>query len=342
MWLFLGTELLMFGGLFCVYASLRGNYPEVFDWGAARLDRTYGFLNTVVLILSSFTMALAVRAAQSNQQRQLVLFLSLTLVCGVDFMAVKYVEYSHKFHEGLVWGRGFRGGHEAPAEIAPEELPPGDAARGRDQFAATCAACHGRGAEGMEKLGPALRDSPFVAGLDEPGLVAFLRVGRSMDDPLNKTGVLMPARGGNPMLKDGDLANIAAYLGTLQSGGEGARRDEARAVVAAAEPPPEEDPIFRSVLPVAAAGPIGLAVPVSRVEGPPPPKASLFFAIYFCMTGLHGIHVLVGLGLIAWLRARAVRGEFGSHYFTPVDLGGLYWHLVDMIWIFLFPLFYLI
>jgi cytochrome c oxidase subunit III len=60
------------------------------------------------------------------------------------------------------------------------------------------------------------------------------------------------------------------------------------------------------------------------------------------MTGLHGIHVLVGMGLIAWVLFRAWGGEFGPAYFAPVDLVGLYWHLVDLIWIFLFPLLYLI
>ena len=60
------------------------------------------------------------------------------------------------------------------------------------------------------------------------------------------------------------------------------------------------------------------------------------------MTGLHALHVIVGMGVIVWLLIASLRGRFGSHYFTPVDLGGLYWHLVDVIWIFLFPLLYLI
>ena len=67
-----------------------------------------------------------------------------------------------------------------------------------------------------------------------------------------------------------------------------------------------------------------------------------FFSIYFMMTGLHGVHVVVGMGLIAWIFFRSTRNEFGPTYFTPVDLVGLYWHLVDLIWIFLFPLLYLI
>ena len=73
-----------------------------------------------------------------------------------------------------------------------------------------------------------------------------------------------------------------------------------------------------------------------------PVNTHLFFAIYFAMTGLHGFHVVVGMGVIGWLILRATKGEFGPKYFTPVDLGGLYWHIVDLIWIFLFPLFYLI
>ena len=73
-----------------------------------------------------------------------------------------------------------------------------------------------------------------------------------------------------------------------------------------------------------------------------PRLIATYFSIYFCLTGLHGIHVLVGMGLIGWILLRARRGEFGPDYFTPVDLVGLYWHLVDLIWIFLFPLLYLI
>jgi cytochrome c oxidase subunit 3 len=75
---------------------------------------------------------------------------------------------------------------------------------------------------------------------------------------------------------------------------------------------------------------------------PAPDHVSIFFGIYFCMTGLHGIHILVGIGLISWLLVRSFRGEFTDGYFTPVDLVGLYWHIVDLVWIYLFPLLYLI
>ena len=73
-----------------------------------------------------------------------------------------------------------------------------------------------------------------------------------------------------------------------------------------------------------------------------PDNAHLFFGFYFLMTGLHAVHVLVGLVVILMLILRSVWGHFGSAYLTPIDLGGLYWHIVDLIWIFLFPLFYLI
>ena len=112
-----------------------------------------------------------------------------------------------------------------------------------------------------------------------------------------------------------------------------------------------------AVLPPAAADP-GLAHPTGtvdhamadvpaplpdpRTDPNRPPNAHIFFGIYFCMTGLHGFHVLAGMALMLWLMVRAMRGHFGPNYFTPVDLGGLYWHVVDLIWIFLFPLLYLI
>ena len=73
-----------------------------------------------------------------------------------------------------------------------------------------------------------------------------------------------------------------------------------------------------------------------------PKNVGIFFSIYFLMTGLHAVHVIAGMIVIGWILRRSLRGDFGSHYFGPVDYVGLYWHLVDMIWIYLFPLLYLI
>ncbi len=117
--------------------------------------------------------------------------------------------------------------------------------------------------------------------------------------------------------------------------------------------------VEQSLVPRASTGPAGLgndwaahetsrfSAAVRRDEapesvGPEPANTHIFFGIYFLMTGLHGIHVLGGMGLIAWCWFRNRRGDFGPEYFTPVDFVGLYWHIVDLIWIFLFPLLYLI
>jgi cytochrome c oxidase subunit 3 len=196
MWVFLVTEILFFGGLFCAYAVYRANHPEVFAYAHGYLDTSLGAINTAVLIFSSLTMAWGVRCAQLGQRRGLLLCLVVTLACAFGFLGIKSVEYRHKWHDGLLWGQNFQ-----PAETAHHS---------------------------------------------------------------------------------GD-ANVAR-----------------------------------------------------------PPNAHIFFGIYFCMTGLHGIHVLVGMGLLGWLIRGAVLGRFGPAYFTPVDLVGLYWHLVDLIWIYLFPLLYLI
>jgi cytochrome c oxidase subunit 3 len=73
-----------------------------------------------------------------------------------------------------------------------------------------------------------------------------------------------------------------------------------------------------------------------------PPQTELFFSLYFCMTGLHALHMIIGIGLLLWLLRRAQRGDFTPRYNTPVDMVGLYWHFVDVVWIFLFPLLYLL
>jgi cytochrome c oxidase subunit III len=90
--------------------------------------------------------------------------------------------------------------------------------------------------------------------------------------------------------------------------------------------------------PEAAAAAAGLTAP----EAPCTNGYATFFSFYFMMTGLHGIHILGGIVVLTWILLRARRGEFSGAYYTPVDLVGLYWHLVDLIWIYLFPLYYLI
>ena len=196
MWLFLATEVLLFGGLFVGFGLMQARYPQEFIEAHEHLQRPLGSLNTVVLLISSFTMVMAVQAAQRSQKKKLIVFLLLTILCACIFLGVKYFEYSHKFEEHLLPPRWY---HAQPGDTVHD-----------------------------------------------------------------------PSTGG-----------ISHGYGT-------------------------------------------------------------FFAFYFMMTGLHGFHILVGIILLSWLVVRANRGEFSKNYFTPVDLVGLYWHLVDMIWIYLFPLFYLI
>ncbi len=185
-WLFLVTEILFFGGLFVAFFIFRSWYFSSFVEAHHHLDKVMGAVNTVVLIFSSFTMAMAVRSAQANEKGKTVGLLAVTLLCAGAFLVIKYLEYSHKIHDGLLPGKWF------------------------------------------------------------------------------------------------------------------------------------------------------------SAQGFTTPHPGIFFAIYFVMTGIHGLHVVIGMGLILWVLLRAQNGEFSSRYYAPVEGVGLYWHLVDLIWIYLFPLLYLV
>jgi cytochrome c oxidase subunit 3 len=373
MWLFLATEVLLFGGLFCAYAVFRGNHPEVFAWGSQFLDMKFGAVNTVVLIFSSVTMAAAVTFVQRDRRWPVIVAMGLTFLCGVIFMAIKSVEYEHKFHDNLVWGLAF---YDAPhdTEAAQGAGPAatrveGDPVVGKQLWDKTCRSCHGLTGEGITGQGKDIRGSEFIQQRTDVELVDFIKIGRMPFDPLNTTGVQMPPRGGNPLLKDADLYDIAAFIrsflvpiapdgdgGGVQpqatsDDGEAEREAAPRwaAVAADAGRPAQGFWIPRSSIPDASSGPSGVDLtslegPGAAPEdaGPRPANAHLFFGFYFAMTGLHAVHVLAGMGLIAWLMFRTVFGHFGRAYFTPIALGGLYWHVVALIWLFLFPLFYLI
>lgn len=192
MWLFLATELLLFSGLLCAYAVMRMFYPESFS-GASQyyLDWRVGAVNTAILLISSFTVAMGVHNARHNQQGWLRINLVISILCGLLFLALKLgLEYWPKIQKGEVPG----------------------------------------------------------------GLFTF--------------------------------AGNEHYI------------------------PTDYDPIFLS--------------------------------IYWTSTAIHGLHVLVGAGLLGWVLWRAIKGKIGPNYYTPMENVGLYWHIVDLIWIFLFPLLYLV
>jgi len=336
MWLFLATEVLLFGGLFCAYAVWRGNHPELFKYGSQFLDTTWGAINTCVLILSSLTMAWAVTAAQQGKQGVLKVMLILTLLGAVGFLAIKYVEYSHKFHEGFFPGlrfyqtppehSSFWGGHHDDFGPGVHEDHQGEAAHDGHDHAAGASSEHPAADSTHAAASPSSR-LPHTPGANDTAATA----------PVSTTA---PATGD----MTGDMTGATA----------------APTVAGVVDPnvPTVELPQF----PQANVGPSGLASDAELVEKPfalgerhtvaaahplrdaehRPLNAHKFFDIYFMMTGLHGIHVVIGMIVIIWLLVGAFRGKFTAEYFTPVDLGGLYWHIVDLIWIFLFPLFYLI
>lgn len=186
MWLFLATEILLFGGLFVCFALYRWMYLKEFENASHELAWGWGGINTLVLLFSSFTAAMAVEAAQKGQNKKVVRYILVTIVCALGFLAIKYIEYSGKYHHGLF---------------------------------------------------------PGTAHWNSP----------------------------------------------------------------------EFNEAYKT-----------------------------FFGLYFCMTGLHALHVIIGMGLLTWPLLLARKNRFSPDYYTPVEVGALYWHLVDLIWIYLFPLLYLV
>jgi len=288
MWLFLVTEILLFGGLFCAYAVYRANHPDIFLFAHTFLDKTLGGVNTIVLLFSSFTMAWAVRAAQLGQRRLLAALLLVTLVCGFGFLGIKAIEYNEKWKHGLLWGENFD----------YENLQHG--------------AGHG------EEHGAAQSTVPGTDADADHGAPATVA-----EDPVADEHAAAEGAG------DAHAAEELAEA-TPRAPAEGYR-----------------EAAIRSNLAESALAPPGLNAAVAQhVEHGTaediPRNVHIFFGIYFVMTGLHGLHVIAGMVLIGWLLLRSLRGDFGTRNFSAVDLGGLYWHLVDLIWIFLFPLLYLI
>jgi len=266
MWVFLGTEILMFGGLFCAYAVYRHMHPLVFEFAANKyLDTTLGALNTVILITSSLTMAWGVRAAQLSQKRLLVACLIFTLMGAMGFLVVKAVEYHHKWDE-MVWIGKW---NQYNAEY-----------------------------KGVKDYDTNIPPKTTVVSLEPL--------------PVDPRLAVPDGNAGTP-----NEAKIKPHF-----------MIDAHLIGAMTEPP------------VAAKAPRELRL--QDLSDSDRQRISTFFSCYFLMTGLHGIHVLVGMCLITWILVRSLKNEFSEQYFTPVDLVGLYWHLVDLIWIFLFPLLYLI
>src|SRR5436190_2118911 len=252
MWFFLAQEIMFFGGLFTAYLVYRSKFPMAFAAGSNHLDAFWGGFNTLVLIVSSLTMALTVFYAQkSNRTLQLVLIV-LTMIFGATFLGVKAIEYTDKYNHGLVPVAGWN-----------------------KRAAADPAAAHGEAKPCWE-----------VAHGEEHKYVNPRGEFIWTDCSLVKQA------------QDHNYLTESERNGYFSSGQIDGNK-------------------FRD-------------------------KVRIFFYLYFVMTGLHALHMVIGLFLMAWLLWTAWKGYYTAEYYMPVEMSGLYWHFVDIVWIFLFPLLYLL
>lgn len=256
MWLFLGTEVLLFGGLFAAFFIYRWMYLEEFIAACRALNPWMGATNTAVLLFSSFTAALAVDAAQRGDNAKVRRNLVVTIVCGFVFLLVKYFEYSGKVSHGIF---------------------PGDFHQ-------------------VLFFGAALLLFSFAMAVAFSGL--YFKEFKTY-----WTWIAI---------------SVALFFGYfLLNAFFFAGPPEALVAHAGEHVYSWNSPEFSQ-------------------------KYKMFYGLYYCMTGLHVLHVILGMALLFWVYIIGKRDSYSEKYYTPVEVGALYWHLVDLIWIYLFPLLYLV
>ena len=309
-WVFLVTEVLFFSGLFVAYVLWRYHHPEIFQQAHVFLDKVLGGINTVVLLFSSLTMALAVRCSQMANNRGTAFYTLITMVCAAMFLGVKAIEYSHKWDQGILvrsmWAYT-TDHHEAHGNLARQ--------LGISDWLVTLS------------IVPAILLGVFIVA----AVIAMLMAKPIWSKfyaglAITVGGYFLGALGGQIYMKNYEARQAAesAQVSPLVL-----HADDKAAATA-----PHHDH----------AG--GHAGEHHDSHHPDPESldrdVGVFFSIYYCMTGVHAIHIIAGLIVLTWILIKAARAEFHSEYFGPVDYVGLYWHLVDFIWIYLFPLLYLI
>ena len=370
-WFFLVQEVLFFSALFVAYIVYRSHHPEIFAYAHHYLDVKMGAINTAVLIISSLSAAWAVRCAQLNQKKGLILCLSITIVCAFGFLGIKYKEYMHKIREGVLFGQYFDpcvssgggplvnkdndcGGHKSSVDYdkASGKATAGCLSAKIDKdpnepgYQADCTVSEvkrtltaGKWVDGASRPIPLCEEeAPAKPGKEEKS---------SSGEEKKPKNAPCYQLVDNPNVCPAGPAALVIYPDEEKRGPEIAIKAECKDAPAAVVP---ADPdATTTVAPVMGAKSVQQVVPPTKHQlqekmalGAPPPNTNMFFSIYFAMTGLHGIHVIVGILIFIWLLRRAIRGDFTSEYFGPIDYAALYWHLVDLIWIFLFPLLYLI
>ncbi|MEZ4401843.1 MAG: cytochrome c oxidase subunit 3 [Kofleriaceae bacterium] len=344
-WFFLVQEILFFSALFVAYIVFRAHHPEIFAYAHHYLDVKWGAINTAVLIVSSLTAAWAVRCAQLNQRKGLIACLSITILCALGFLGIKTIEYTHKIHEHILWGKYF---DPCVASAGNHLLNKGNNCPGF-RSSVTWDAKSNKAASGC-------LEGEFDREPEVPGIQAECKV-TEVKGANRRPVEACAEEGGKSTFPCWELsANphvCPAGPGALIIYGDHAHHGDVT-VEATCEAVPATAPVGDAFAPAAKPEVEGQATfrrnpALTKHErqhlfasGPPPEHTSMFFSIYFAMTGLHGIHVLVGVFIFIWLLVRAIRGDFTPEYFGPIDYAALYWHLVDLIWIFLFPLLYLI
>ncbi len=334
-WLFLVTEVLFFSGMFCAYAIFRMMRPEVFEGCSQFLNTKLGAINTGVLLFSSLTMAWAVRCAQTEEYKKLTALLACTLSCAMVFLGVKAIEYSHKWTIGLLPPKWF---FYNPAN------PP-----------------HPHGGPNW-LLWLCLPFALLLIGVLVWLVVSYVKGNRFHFDVAKPLSVVCASFflgvGLGIILESGEAkhAVVASHSVSAQSDRHAANEATSesgilreRLLQDATNTGLREEALARRRQTDLAGGTVvaDQSEVAGAVEHVPEEvlmksRAGVFFGIYYCMTGVHAIHIIGGIIVLVWLLVRSVRQDFNRQYFGPVDYVGLYWHLVDLIWIYLFPLLYLI
>ncbi len=310
MWLFLVTEVLFFSGMFCAYALYRNRNPEVFEFCSTFLNEKLGAINTGVLLFSSLTMAWAVRASQLKETKTLIGMLGATLGCAAIFLGVKAVEYSHKWALGLFPGKFYVSQIAgAPHSDVPYLL--------------------------YLSILPLIFLVCFVLYYVYASVIASQFHSR-VAGPLVIAALCFFGGVGLGLVLEAEEGHGDAHASAASHHEHAADHSHEEAAIPAVNLLPMDSASLHDV----AITPAESNTPDSSVNQKG--MAGLFFSIYYCMTGVHAIHILGGMLVITWLIVKAANLEFHAKYYGPVDNVGLYWHLVDFIWIFLFPLLYLI
>lgn len=324
-WIFLVTEVLFFSGMFCAYALYRSRNPEVFTFASNFLNTKLGAFNTGVLLFSSLTMAWGVRCAQLRQRGGLVLCIAITLWCASIFLGVKAVEYTHKWDMGLLPAHYYLSQYAQTAEH--HAWQPFSELIGQVHMSWLTKLC-------------------IIPGLITIGFAAWLfntlksKERRKVEVAGAMLVTALAFFGGIGIGRIFQAAEEAAASHSTEHGGQHAATDiDHKHDVATADHATTASADKTVLVSTDSQTKIG-APNIQQIDQKG--GAGLFFSIYYCMTGVHAIHILGGMVVLTWLLVRASKDVFHEEYFGPVDYVGLYWHLVDLIWIYLFPLLYLI